>query len=77
MLLLLVRDHWVLVFAVTAVAGLLWGIYEAATRNRADNGWIDLPQQGVTERLLADIDGRGRTSVQIRKKSGRVEKQRP
>jgi hypothetical protein len=74
MLFLIIQDHLILTFSVVCIAGFLWGIYEAAARNPADSGWEDLPSQGGTERLLRSIDGTGRTSVQIRKKVGRVQK---
>lgn len=74
MLFIFIRDHWLLVGFVVFIGGILWGFYEAATANPADNGWDDLPTQSGSERLLRSIDGTGRTSVQIRKKSFGVEK---
>lgn len=74
MLFLFIRDNWLLVGIVVFIGGILWGIYEAATANPADDGWDDLPTQSGSERLLRSIDGSGRTSVQVRKQTGRVEK---
>lgn len=75
MLFEVVRDHWVIVLLAAFGLGILLGIHEAATSNPADDGWEELPLQKPGERLLRSIDGRGRTSVQIRQQGGRVKKE--
>ncbi|CAM2142719.1 protein of unknown function [Pararobbsia alpina] len=74
MLFELVKQHWVALLVIVFFVNVLIGIHEAATRKPTDSGWEDIPLQKPTERWLRSIDGRGRTSVQIRKEGVGVKK---
>lgn len=53
--------------AIVSVAGLLWGIYEAA-KKPIDSGWTPIVKEPIYDRAWRRLTGRrGSTSFEVRK----------